>query len=148
MISDAKEFINWRNSFSILFFFYQNSISYLLFVDATIQKCSYNSSFNKNLTLIHHSIGDVSKTLENYGSQFLNNTVLVAFHVVLPMYVCLKCNTKKIASHCCQLSAAGCSVGHRMFVFGPTRTGVSKKFWANVQTKEKVVLRIFVALFE
>ena len=53
------------------------------------------------------------------------------------MYVCLKCNTKKIASHCCQLSAAGCSVGHRMFVFGPTRTGVSKKFWANVQTKEK-----------
>ena len=86
MISDAKEFINWRNSFSILFFFYQNSISYLLFVDATIQKCSYNSSFNKNLTLIHHSIGDVSKTLENYGSQFLNNTVLVAFHVV---YLCM-----------------------------------------------------------
>ena len=37
-------------------------------------------------------IGDVSKTLENYGSHFLNNTV-VAFHV--PMYVCLKCNTKK-----------------------------------------------------
>ena len=67
-------------------FFYQNSISYLLFVDATIQKCSYNSSFNKNLTLIHHSIGDVSKTLENYGSQFLNNTVLVAFHVV---YLCM-----------------------------------------------------------